>query len=113
MIITRIKTDPFPLFACGADLKFRTMAQTRNFVGDWCECATAAASGAKRMRTDCTADICPDLEYGPGVYFESKSIGKTGAAIVYARRAGKDQRFIDVGHRRFDCLRNHRTRAGD
>lgn len=113
MIVSKCKSDQLPLFVGGVDMKFRTMAQTRNFVGDWCEVATAAASGARRMKTDCNADICPDLMFDDRTYFESKAIGKTGSAIVYAHRAENDQRFCDRGNRLFYWMWNHGTAAGE
>jgi hypothetical protein len=114
MIVSSVKSsEQMPLFPMGSDKVFRTMAQTRNYVGDFFEAATAAATGAKRMKTDCNADICPDLHYGGETYFESKAIGKTGAAIVYTHRADNDARFLATGRSLYYWFWRHATPAGE
>lgn len=69
------------------------MAQTRNWAGDFFEGLTAALLHANRHKTDSRATVCPDLSIGDRDYFESKSVGKTGAVIVYDSRLEKDLKW--------------------
>src|SRR5436189_4899638 len=45
------------------------------------------------MRTDGTAEYCPDLLLSDGSYAENKSVGRNGNSIVYSGRAIKDAKF--------------------
>jgi hypothetical protein len=45
------------------------------------------------MKTQGTADVCPDLRIDLLNYVESKSVGLTRCSIIYAARMRKDLRF--------------------
>lgn len=103
-----------PVLFDGADDRNITKpAQLRNFAGEFFEEATAALVRGRRLKTDGTHDVCPDVEIRPGFYCESKSVGQNASAIVYQCRLQKDldwtlQRaarlFYVFWHHRLDCL---------
>lgn len=70
------------------------IASSRNFCGDFFEEATAVLFGGKRIRTDGTKEVCPDIFLGDGRYLEAKSVGCSGAFLVYESRLAKDEAFI-------------------
>lgn len=84
----RLIFDPDPLLL--------STGAARSWVGDFFEELTAGVTGATRLKTDCNADICPDLRFTPDTFFECKGIGQSGQAIMYKRRFEKDRRFIDT-----------------
>lgn len=86
----RVRFDQPDLWNDARDFHFKSFAQTRNYVGDFCEAATAAASGAQRIKTNGTFDVCPDLKFDDRTFFESKAVGKSGSVIIYDSRFEKD-----------------------
>jgi hypothetical protein len=67
---------------------------------------------ADRVKCDSTADICPDLRVGSSnVFVESKAIGQSGQAILYANRVAKDRRFMREGNRIVYAFWRHRFAA--
>lgn len=112
MIVSKPKNfDPL-LFAQGSDRTFSSMAQTRNYVGEFFERLTENLTGALRMKTDCNADICPDLKFNDDQFFECKAIGKSGAVIVYTLRVENDAKFVSTGRRLHYWLWNHSASPG-
>lgn len=55
----------------------------RTWIGDFFEAATAAITGGVRLKTDCSADICPDIKISDRLYIESKSVGINGSLIIF------------------------------
>jgi hypothetical protein len=96
------------------DKPIKCMAATRNLCGDFFEQATAAALGAVRLKTDGTAEVCPDLRIDLTTYLESKSVGATGASIIYASRMRKDLRFCREHEACiWYCLWHHKVKVTD
>lgn len=73
-----------------------TAAAARSWVGDYFESQTARLTGAVRLRTDCRADICPDLRYDDRTFFECKGCGKNQNVTFYRGRVEKDLSFIEA-----------------
>jgi hypothetical protein len=76
--------------------KIKTLGHARYVVGDVCEKVIAERTGATRLRTDSTADYCPDLKVSETQYLESKASGNTKRVIVYIHRLWCDRRFVDA-----------------
>ena len=76
--------------------RIKTLGHARYVVGDVCEKVISELTGAVRLRTDSTADYCPDLKIPPNRFLESKAAGLTGKFIVYIHRLWCDRRFIDA-----------------
>lgn len=68
---------------------------SRYWVGEFCEELTARVSGAKRLKTDSKADVCPDHEFSSEIYFESKASGKTPQIILFSFRLNRYLQFIE------------------
>lgn len=84
---------------------------TRPYIGDFFEEATCSLLDAQRLKTDSSADICPDL-YVPseGVYLESKAVGRSNTSILYEHRIAKYDRFLREGHRLYYVFWRHKYR---
>ena len=81
------------------DRPLSSKGETRWAAGEFFEQAVAVASGGERLRTDATADICPDVRIAAGQFAESKCVGRTGAVIFYEGRFLKDRAFMAAtGH---------------
>lgn len=90
------------------DQKIKNIAHTRNLCGEFYEILTANLTGAGRLRTDSRCDICPDLDAGFGLYFETKSVGLTGQSIVYDHRFYKANAFTQGDTRIVYWIWHHR-----
>lgn len=95
MNVSHRKSSEVQLTFWAVDKPLHKSAQTRNVCGDFAEEATAVLVGGRRHRTDGTCDYCPDVSVGhpPRWFVESKSVGRTGHAIIYAHRLNKDVLF--------------------
>lgn len=72
----------------------------RNIMGDLAERLAAERLGAERLNTGNGIVIggriyCYDLRRGR-VFFEVKSVGRSGTAIIYAARLDKDREFAAI-----------------
>lgn len=86
------------LFA--VDKALTSKGETRWATGEFFEEAVAEACGGKRLRTDASADICPDVKIAEGLFAESKAVGRTGSVIFYEGRYLKDRDFMaTTGHK--------------
>ena len=81
--------------------------------GDFFEQATAMLSGGERLKTDSRCVTCPDVRFTEKTFFESKSVGKTGAAIIYKTRLRRDKQFCNKGRELLYWCWCHRYRVGD
>lgn len=85
-----------PLFeGMGYEDRVCTVAACRNYMGDAFEELTAIITGGTRLKTDSTKDVCPDIKIDERTFLESKSIGCSGAVIVYESRLAKDLAFAE------------------
>lgn len=95
-----------------AERPLETAGAARSRTGDFFEELAKFALVADRIKVDSTADICPDLRIGSSnVFVESKAIGNSGQAILYANRVAKDRRFIREGNRIVYAFWRHRFAA--
>jgi hypothetical protein len=69
-------------------------------------------TGARRLKTDCNAEICPDLYFDDDVWFECKSVGKTSAIIIYEHRHEKYLRFVSRGNSLYYWIWHHSGKVG-
>lgn len=95
----RVPLLQFPLFGNGVEDRKCQLAACRNYVGDFFEELTANAFQGTRLKTDSTCDVCPDIQVGEKQFLESKSVGCSGAIIVYNSRFHKDLAFEAEGNR--------------
>lgn len=91
----------FPLAAC------------RSYVGDFFEELTVNTFGGQRLKTDSTKDICPDIQIRDTTFLESKSVGCSGAIIVYESRLMKDLAFVAEGNTLYYIFWQHNCRITD
>ena len=70
-----------------------TMGVARQVTGDFFEELTAACTRGTRLRTDCTADICPDVLLSNNVFVEVKAAGVSGSVIFYQDRHLNSTKF--------------------
>lgn len=90
-----IRSEPQPTLWPGADdTPVKSAAQVRNIAGDFAEEATAVLLGGRRITTRGDYDVCPDVIVTPGLYAESKSVGRSNSVIVYKGRHEKDQAWV-------------------
>jgi hypothetical protein len=90
------------------DKPFISMAQTRNWSGDFFEEATGRLVAGVRLKTHGGAEVCPDVRVGDNVFVESKGAGKNGAVIVYDARMAKDIHWTaERGASLFYCIWHH------
>jgi hypothetical protein len=80
------------------DPPLRAVGALRNICGEFAELCTQRVSGARRLRTDSRQTICPDLHFDDNIWFECKSVGKSGYAIIYQKRYEKERTFISQGN---------------
>lgn len=78
-----------------ADKLLTSGGMARWATGQFFEDATRSASGAVRLRTDASCDICPDLRYDQQTFFETKGVGRGASVIFYECRFHKDRRFME------------------
>jgi hypothetical protein len=90
-----------------------TVPGCRTWIGDFFEQATAAVTRGIRLKTDCSADICPDIKISDSVYIESKSVGINGSLIVYDSRLQKDKNFVARGVSLYYCFWQHNFHIHD
>jgi hypothetical protein len=90
------------------DKAMKSMAQSRNWSGAFFEEATANLLHGTRLKTDGNSDVCPDVLVAPGVYAESKGVGKTNAMILYDHRVQKDRDWtLEHGATLLYCAWHH------
>lgn len=90
------------------DRDITSVGVSRSFVGEFYELATVAmCPGAVQLRTDCTADICPDVWHGRKTYSETKSVGPTSQGMIYDWRHVKYTYFFELGNELFYWFWNH------
>lgn len=110
MKLPSARIEPAPLlFPESADLPIKTLAETRNLCGEFFEKVTAALTGAKRLRTDATCDICPDALHGSDTYFEIKSCGKNATALIYRINYERQTQLTGNGRPLFYWFWHHRA----
>jgi hypothetical protein len=84
-----------PIWDWVGNTQFYSMAQTRNATGEFCEEATAKLLGGKRLSTQGTVDICPDIELEKDRrYLEVKSVGAGRCALLYEHILDRTVRFV-------------------
>lgn len=112
MIPLTYKALPQPwLFPAAGNRQFKSPAEIRNWVGDFCEELTAVVTGARRISTDGTRSICPDLHWFDNTFIESKGVGKTKHVIVYRVRMDRDIEFVQAGHDLWYFIWHHKARC--
>lgn len=95
----------------GYESRVCTIAACRNYMGDLFEELTVDLVGGKRLKTDSTKDVCPDIQIEDNLFAESKSIGCSGAIIVYQCRLEKDLEFLaETGAQMHYVLWHHSCR---
>lgn len=102
-----------PLFGRGIEDRKCPLAACRNYVGDFFEELTANTFGGARLKTDSTCDVCPDIQIRDNVFLESKSVGLSGAIILYKSRFAKDHAFVREGNTLHYVFWQHDCRIED
>jgi len=77
-----------------ADRLLQSPGEARWATGEFFEQAVVHVTGAARLKTDATCDICPDLQQSEDLFFESKGVGRGASVILYECRVVKDQKFM-------------------
>jgi hypothetical protein len=95
------RQDQLALWSDVHDTIITRYAEARPFSGDFFEARTSELVNGIRLRTDSTADICPDIREvnHPNRFHESKSVGSSGRALIYKCRWDNDERFVALGNR--------------
>ncbi len=113
LTLPRRRDNQLPLFEVERDRPL-TMPGIRAAVGDFFEEMSRLILNGTRLATDSRADICPDIHVNPKLFAESKSIGNSGAIIVYAARLENDLAFVQKnGVDLIYCFWNHKARFVD
>jgi hypothetical protein len=97
-----------PLF----DAPLKAAGSMRNICGEFVELCTAKVTGARRLKTDSNAVICPDLHYEDRTWFECKSVGKSNFSIIYSHRWEKECQFVVDGNAVMYWIWNHAGKVG-
>lgn len=95
------------------DAPLRAAGSMRNVCGEFVELCTRKLTGAKRLKTSSKIRCCPDLHFEDNIWFECKSIGKTGYSILYRHRLEKETEFVRSGNRLYYWLWHHAGRIGE
>jgi hypothetical protein len=104
----KIVNKQFVLWHGADDKTFKSIAAVRNWAGDFFEEATHALTGAVRLKTDGSCDVCPDLKLRDKVYLESKCVGQSQSAIIYDHRFARDEKLVaHEGGEMFYCFWHH------
>lgn len=95
------------------DAPVKSSGSVRNIAGNFIEKCTEKVSQARRLKTDCRAEICPDIGFGNRIWFECKCVGRTNSVIIYKHRLEKDRRFVESGESLYYWLWNHGAKLMD
>lgn len=77
------------------DITLDSLLSTRTYIGDFFEEATVQLYeeiGAKRLITDGSADVCPDIQTNDG-WMEVKSLGRGSNVIIYEHSLDRYKRL--------------------